>query len=299
MKITNPVYFDLRKYYFKKSAIKKISNKTRDKKISVFKELKKNGVFFLEKFNKKNDYYTKKNPFDVEIKNNKFISITKIEKKIIKTEGLDDDQRRYKFFKKDFYKNKNILDYGFGWGGFLSYIKNAKNLCGVERRPKCINYIVQKSKKINASMSLDSFKNIKFDLITLFHVLEHCPQQVNLLKRLKPMLSKRGKIIIEIPSSNNIMLENEAYKNFSFWSEHLVLHNEESVKSFLKAAGYKKIKIIFYQRYNYLNYFNWMINGTPGGHTIFNKFYNSKLDNIFCSSFKKRKISDTIIAIAS
>lgn len=298
MKITNPVYFDLKKNYLKKDTIKKVSNKTRDKKIAVFKELKKNGVFFLEKFNKKKDYYIKQNPFDVKIKNSKTISITKIEKKFIKSEQLDDDQRRYEFFRKDFFKNKNILDYGFGWGGFLSSIKKAKNLCGVERRPECINYILKKSKKINVSKSLDRFKNIKFDLITLFHVLEHCPQQVSLLKELKPMLSKKGKIIIEVPSSNNILLENEAYKNFSFWSEHLVLHNEESIKSFLKAAGYKKIKVIFYQRYNYLNYFNWIINGTPGGHTIFKKFYNPKLDNIFSYSLKK-KIADTIIAIAS
>ena len=54
-KITNPIYFELIKLnLIKKTNIVKISNKCRDKKISVYQD-KKTKVIFLEKY-----YFKKK-----------------------------------------------------------------------------------------------------------------------------------------------------------------------------------------------------------------------------------------------
>ena len=41
----------------------------------------------------------------------------------IKTPIIEDDLRRVDQFKK-YLKNKDILDFGCGWGGFLRNIKN-------------------------------------------------------------------------------------------------------------------------------------------------------------------------------
>ena len=43
----------------------------------------------------------------------------------------------------------------------------------------------------------------KFDVITMFHVLEHLPNQVDTLKQLKKLLKPKGNIIIEIPHAND------------------------------------------------------------------------------------------------
>ena len=52
-------------------------------------------------------------------------------KKIISTPELKDDIRRVNQFQK-FCKNKDLLDFGCGWGFFLKKINKAKSLNGVE-----------------------------------------------------------------------------------------------------------------------------------------------------------------------
>ena len=62
----------------------------------------------------------------------------------------------------------------------------------VEIRPECINYIQTNIKKINVFENINSFEK-KFDVITLFHVLEHLPYQIKTLKVLKSKLRNKGK----------------------------------------------------------------------------------------------------------
>ena len=78
-------------------------------------------------------------------------------------------------------KNKDILDFGCGWGGFLRNLKNYKSLNGVELRKENINFIKNNIKKINISNKINSFEK-NFDIITMFHVLEHIPSKLKLLK---------------------------------------------------------------------------------------------------------------------
>ena len=93
---------------------------------------------------------------------------------------------------------------------------------------------------------------INLILLHLFHVLEHLPQQTSTLKNLKKCLKKSGKIIIEVPHAKDFLLSRDdlkEFKDFTFWSEHLILHTFYSLKMILKKSGFKKIKIRYYQRY--------------------------------------------------
>lgn len=59
----------------------------------------------------------------------------------------------------------------------------------------------------------------------MFHVLEHIPHQLETLKILRKKLKKNGKIIIEVPHSEDFLLEFDElieFKHFTFWSEHLI-----------------------------------------------------------------------------
>ena len=70
----------------------------------------------------------------------------------------------------------------------------------------------------------------------MFHVLEHIPYQIDTLKILKSKLKKGGKIIIEVPHAEDFLIlqeELKEFKNFTFWSEHLILHTYKSLKSIL------------------------------------------------------------------
>ena len=143
---------------------------------------------------------------------------------------------------------------------------------------QCVNY-------------LSELKDEKFDLITLNHVFEHLNNPINTLKELQKYLKNDGVIIIEVPHARDLLLETfdlESFKNFTFWSEHLILHTKESLESFTKNSGLQVRKIEGFQRYPISNHFNWLLKGEPSGHDIykhlnnkvFSKQYESLLDGI-------------------
>ena len=76
----------------------------------------------------------------------------------------------------------------------------AKKLYGLEIKPECRIHLKKKLPSITIHNKISDF-DIKFDTITLFHVLEHIPEQVSFLKSLKSKLNKNGHIIIEVPSA--------------------------------------------------------------------------------------------------
>ena len=127
MKISNPIYYELLKLKLIKSKnIIKISNKTRDKKIAVFKDIKSK-IIFLQKYLSTQEYY----------KAVKYgFNYVKTGKGRVSTPEIEDDIRRANQFKR-ILKNKNVLDFGCGRGGFLSKIKKFKNLYGIELRKEC------------------------------------------------------------------------------------------------------------------------------------------------------------------
>ncbi len=279
MKFTNPIYYELKLLkLFKNKNLIKISNKTRDKKIAVFKD-KVSKIIFLQKY----------------FPNQKYNSNIKINLK-----HLDDDFRRVKQFNNYCYK-KDVLDFGCGWGIFLLNLKKTRSLTGVDLRKNCLDYIRKKRKKIALYNNLKSL-NQKFDIITLFHVLEHIPHQINTLKNLKNYLKKRGKIIIEVPHADDFLLNFDdliEFKHFTFWSEHLILHTFKSLYLMLKKSGFKKIKIRYFQRYGFDNHLGWFIKKKPGGHIFFKKYSSKYLNEKYKKNLIKIKKTDTLIAEAT
>ena len=289
-KITNPIYLELIKLNLISNInLSLIAKRTRNKKINVFQDMKEK-VIFLEKYITSGKFYeTQKNNTPVIVKRKK-INLTKLE---------DANRRLYQF--KKYLRKKNILDYGCSTGDFLAKINNTKNKFGVEVNISNINYIRKHLPKINVKNNIRLF-NIKFDVITLFHVLEHLPYQVKTLKEIKTKLKSSGKLIIEVPHANDFLiskLNHEAFKNFTLWEQHLILHTEKSLKKILIKSGFKKVKIIFFQRYGLDNHLGWILDNKPGGHIRYKSIFSDKINKEYKSKLSKIKCSDTLIAIAS
>ena len=299
----NPIFDELTKLkLISKLNLITLSNRTRDKKIKVIKDLKTK-IIFLEKYITTDKYYSllKYNDDDRKFlaKSIKKITNVKTSSGNIKTPLIEDDYRRAVQFKKNL-KNKDILDFGCGWGGFLKNVKNYKSLSGIELRNECINHIQKNIKKIKISNNINSFDK-KFDIITMFHVLEHIPYQIKTLKLLKSKLKDKGKIIIEVPHAEDFLIlqeELKEFKNFTFWSEHLILHTYKSLKSILLKAGFKSVNIQYYQRYNFSNHLGWFLKRKPGGHNFYKEIISDNLNSSYCENLKKLGQTDTLIAIA-
>jgi len=266
--------------------IEVFSDKTRDNKNLEVKRDTKSSVIFIEDFYIGNEEYVNGN-YKEDTSNFYYYNF----------EDESDSIRRFNEFKKHIV-NKDICDYGFGKGSFLKLSKDyAKSLTGIEYQE---NYITElQNFGVNCYNSLKEVKT-QFDSIFLFHVFEHLPQPLLALDEIKQSIKDGGKIIIEVPHAKDVLFENNNFKDFTLWSQHLILHTRVSLELFLKHAGFKDIYITSCQRFGLSNHIKWYQSGLPGGHYENSSiFEDNLLQKSYADALARIDKSDTLIAIAS
>ncbi len=214
--------------------------------------------------------------------------------------GTDiDDSRRFEFVK-EFLINKDIIDFGSGAGGFLLQAKKiAKSVVGVELDNKVREHY--KNSSIDLVRDIRELKNESYDVITAFHVIEHLSDPIKILQELCLKLKKGGKLIFEIPNSDDALLslyKNKAFSSFTYWSPHLFLYNARTLDIlFKKINGLEMDFIKYIQRYPLSNHLYWLANNEPGGHLNWGQFIDSvELNSAYEAQLSSLGITDTIIA---
>lgn len=136
--------------------------------------------------------------------------------------------KMYQFVKKIALKNKlqiinsfntaekNLLDVGCGTGEFLLTCKNnGWNISGVEPNKNAKDLAKQKLEE-NSSFEifddLSLINNQQFDVITLWHVLEHVPNLEDYISKLSSLLKPGGVLIIAVPNFKSF--DALYYKNY-------------------------------------------------------------------------------------
>ncbi len=120
---------------------------------------------------------------------------------IVKKYALNSKLRLINSFKTS---EKKLLDIGCGTGDFLVTCKNnGWNVVGVEPNKNAKQLA---ESKINDESASTIFCNInelefkKFDVITLWHVLEHVPNLEDYILKLKSLLKPNGVLVIAVPN---------------------------------------------------------------------------------------------------
>jgi 2-polyprenyl-3-methyl-5-hydroxy-6-metoxy-1,4-benzoquinol methylase len=134
-----------------------------------------------------------------------------------------------------------------------------------------------------------------------FHVLEHLPDPIEVLTEIKLKVKSGGLVIIEVPHARDLLLTlgNKEYKNFTLWSQHLILHTRDSLRKLLRYTGFTDVEIEGVQRYPLSNHLNWLANGKPGGHKSPLSIIDSdELSKAYCNSLSKLDQTDTLVAVA-
>ncbi|VEN74498.1 Methyltransferase [Candidatus Desulfarcum epimagneticum] len=208
-----------------------------------------------------------------------------------------DDERRFQFLKS-LLPNKKVLDFGCGPAGFmLKARKLTKFIRGVELEKRLRNHYDKNRLYVVHNLS-ELPKDESYDLITMFHTLEHIPDPKNILTQLKPLLSKNGQIVVEVPNANDALLtlyNSKAFSDFTYWSCHLFLFTTSTLGKLLKHSGFKINYIKQTQRYSLANHVFWLSNKKPGGHQKWHFLdspqLHSQYEKMLCSIGK----CDTII----
>lgn len=189
---------------------------------------------------------------------------------IYNTTDSIDTEKRFKLHN-NLMKDKRILDFGCGAGSFLRKLKEEKisaKLYALEPNTELHDML---KKDFTVYSSIDELPDNSFDVISLFHVVEHIPDPLKTLNQLYNKLVDGGKIIIEIPNAQDALLklyECEAFSNFTYWSCHLYLFSPSTIERLIKKTKYKLNEIKQYQRYSLANHLHWLAKNKPGGHVI-------------------------------
>lgn len=123
-------------------------------------------------------------------------------------------EKGYHFVKNIALKNKlnlinnlqlnkgTLLDIGAGTGDFLSVANaNGWKTTGIEPSEKAKSIATKKG--VSFAENTDDLDNNSFDVITMWHVLEHVPNVENQIKELKRLLKPNGTILIAVPNFNS------------------------------------------------------------------------------------------------
>lgn len=102
--------------------------------------------------------------------------------------------------------NLSMLDIGCGWGLALNYFKRKGLDCyGFDPAIEAVNYGIKNGLNLkHAGLDgMDVFNGKKFNVVTLFNVLEHLPDPQKSIEQIKKILLPNGILIIDVPNEFN------------------------------------------------------------------------------------------------
>ncbi len=164
-------------------------------------------------------------------------------------------EKLYHFIKSIALKNKlklinsqsqkgNLLDIGAGTGDFLLVAKkDGWQITGIEPGEKPRAIAIQKG--VSFVNDLADLDDSSFDIITMWHVLEHVPDLEFQIKELKRLIKPEGTIIIAVPNFKSF----DANYYGKFWAafdvpRHLWHFSKTAIEKLFAVEKLKLVKVL-------------------------------------------------------
>ena len=163
-------------------------------------------------------------------------------------------KRKYKLVKK-YNKSGSILDIGCGTGELLSFFKkNNWKTKGIEPNISARTFARENyDLEIEQEKALSTYEPKSFDVISMWHVLEHVPDMHERIKRVSELLKDDGTAYIALPNLNSP--DSKKYGNY--WSaldvpRHLYHFTQQT---FNKLSSLNNMKIIHAEPMKFDSYY--------------------------------------------
>lgn len=129
--------------------------------------------------------------------------------------------------------NRTVLDVGSGWGYFLHFLKEAGFRCrGIELSVQVAEISRKEFSLDVVSIPIEEYNaDVKFDLITLFGVIEHVKKPVEVLLHCKRLLKEGGYILLFTPNFESVAVRIQRdMANMIYPGQHLHHFTELSMQ---------------------------------------------------------------------
>ncbi len=189
-------------------------------------------------------------------------------------------EHRVKFFKRK-KKTGALLDIGCGNGYFLALCKKkGYDVQGLDISKFAAEYAINTLNLpiMISEISDADFQAAQFDIITLWHFLEHTQDPIQVIQSAKKWLKKNGIIIIEVPNFTGTDAQNQ-WDNWIGWQipYHFYHFSPETLMKLLHLCGLTVTKFKDFHsetvkeklsQYPLLNLFARLIAKRYSGHSI-------------------------------
>lgn len=194
-------------------------------------------------------------------------------------------------------EEKRLLDIGCGTGDFLEIAKhNNWMVYGIEPNENARAIANRKTENlVFDTEQISKFQSKRFDVITLWHVLEHLPNLEEKIKTFKKLLKPNGSLIVAVPNYKSF--DATYYKEY--WAaydvpRHLWHFNKDSISKLVSKVSMEvvKIKPMYFDAF----YVSLLSEKHKNGKMNFLKgFWIGLLSNI--ASIKSKQVSSLIYVI--
>lgn len=157
--------------------------------------------------------------------------------------------RRKKRLIEDYKQGGRLLDVGSGDGSFLLAFKGDRRwvVSGVEPSPEGSAIARGRGLRIHSGeLAGCGFPDGHFDAVTMWHVLEHAPDPVGLLKDAGRVLCEGGILVLAFPNikSAGFVLGTKRWFHLDP-PRHLFHFDEKTAGAALKAAGLRAVRTVY------------------------------------------------------
>ena len=113
-------------------------------------------------------------------------------------------RNKYNILKK-YANGVSLLDIGCGTGEFLNFCRKKRfSVTGIEPNEKARNFAIRKHQlNVSDEQSLGILSNKSYDIVTMWHVLEHVHKLNERWKTIHDLLLPGGSLIIAVPNCDS------------------------------------------------------------------------------------------------
>lgn len=149
------------------------------------------------------------------------------------------------FFLKKFIRQGKILDIGAGWGHFL-YAAGEEGFVtkGVERDSTASGYAREElGMDVIQSDFCELPESEKFDVITMWDVLEHLDDPVGVIAKCARLTNEEGFLLLQVPQIDSFFARLQKQQWIHLSLEHVNYFNKKTITDLLSQNGYEVLRI--------------------------------------------------------